>query len=63
MSVKLRKIGFDPPRRESSLARSGRVASFPEIDRAEWMTLDRARTRLVKGQVPALDALAEVLAA
>ena len=43
--------------------RSGRVASFPEIDRAEWMTLDRARTRLVKGQVPALDALAEVLAA
>jgi len=41
--------------------RSGRVASFPEIDRAEWMTLDRARTKLVKGQVPALDALAVVL--
>ena len=42
--------------------RSGRVGSFPEIDRAEWMTPDRARTKLVKGQVPALDALAEVLA-
>ena len=41
--------------------RSGRVASFPEIDRAEWMTLDRARTKLVKGQVPALDALAVLL--
>lgn len=42
--------------------RSGRRQSFPEIDRAEWMALDRARTRLVKGQVPALDALAERLA-
>ncbi len=42
--------------------RSGRVGSFPEIDRAEWMTPDRARTKLVKGQIPALDALAEALA-
>ena len=42
--------------------RSGRVGSFPEIDRAEWMTPDFARTKLVKGQVPALDALAEALA-
>lgn len=38
-------------------ARSGRRQSFPEIDRAEWMPIDRARTRLVTGQVPALDAL------
>ncbi len=38
--------------------RSGRTASFPEIDRAAWMTLDAARPKLVKGQVPALDALA-----
>ena len=38
------------------------MQSFPEIDRAEWMTPDRARTKLVKGQVPALDALAEALA-
>ena len=36
---------------------SGRMRSFPEIDRAEWMTLDLARTKLLKGQVPALDAL------
>lgn len=42
--------------------RSGRRQSFPEIDRAEWMALDRARTRLVKGQVPALDALESRLA-
>lgn len=38
--------------------RSGRVQSFPEVDRAEWMTMDAARPRLVKGQRPALDALA-----
>ena len=37
--------------------RSGRMGSFPEIDRAAWMTLDAARPKLVKGQVPALDAL------
>ena len=41
--------------------RSGRTQSFPEIDRAEWMPLDGARSRLVVGQVPALDALAQML--
>lgn len=42
--------------------RSGRTQSFPEVDRAEWMTVDAARTRLVKGQRAALDALVERLA-
>lgn len=37
--------------------RSGRTAEFPEVDRAEWMTVDAARVRLVAGQVAALDAL------
>jgi len=36
---------------------SGRIARFPEVDRAEWVGLDRARVALVAGQVPALDAL------
>lgn len=40
--------------------RSGRMRSFPEIDRAEWMALDAARSKLVTGQVPALDALASI---
>ena len=40
---------------------SGRMRSFPEIDRAEWMTPDRARTRLVRGQAPAIDALVEAV--
>lgn len=43
--------------------RSGRTQSFPEVDRVEWTELDAARERLVKGQRPALDALAEQLAA
>lgn len=43
--------------------RSGRRASFPEVDRAEWMDLDAAREALVKGQRPALDALESLLGA
>ena len=38
--------------------KSGRIQEFPEIDRAEWMPLADATRRLVKGQVPILDALA-----
>ena len=36
---------------------SGTMSSFPEIDRAEWTTEPEARSRLVKGQLPILDAL------
>jgi predicted NUDIX family NTP pyrophosphohydrolase len=43
--------------------RSGRTQSFPEVDRVEWMPLVDARPRLVKGQRPALDRLAELIAA
>jgi predicted NUDIX family NTP pyrophosphohydrolase len=43
--------------------RSGRQAEFPEIDRAEWFDLPTARLKLVKGQVPFLDALEGALAA
>ncbi|WP_127473407.1 NUDIX domain-containing protein [Microbacterium sulfonylureivorans] len=42
--------------------RSGRTASFPEVDRVEWMPLPDAREKLVKGQRPALDALEAHLA-
>ena len=38
--------------------RSGRIQAFREIDRAEWMPVTVAAWRLVKGQVPMLDALA-----
>jgi predicted NUDIX family NTP pyrophosphohydrolase len=37
--------------------RSGRRQSFPEVDRAEWMSLEAARVRLVRAQVEFLDRL------
>lgn len=37
--------------------RSGRMQSFAEIDRAEWFDLETARLKIVKGQLPAIDAL------
>jgi predicted NUDIX family NTP pyrophosphohydrolase len=42
--------------------RSGRVQEFPEIDRAAWLPVAVARQKLVAGQVPLLDRLAEHLA-
>ncbi|MBM9478222.1 NUDIX domain-containing protein [Nakamurella flavida] len=41
--------------------RSGRMQSFPEVDRAAWFDLDTAREKVVAGQVPLLDRLAEAL--
>ena len=41
--------------------RSGRVQEFPEVDRAAWFGLDEARAKLVKGQVPYLDRLRDLL--
>ena len=37
--------------------RSGRTQSFPEIDRAEWFTLDDAREKLNPAQAEFLDRL------
>ncbi|MCX4556145.1 NUDIX domain-containing protein [Streptomyces phaeochromogenes] len=39
--------------------RSGSIQEFPELDRAEWLTLERARALLVKAQTTFLDRLAE----
>jgi predicted NUDIX family NTP pyrophosphohydrolase len=41
---------------------SGRVQSFPEIDRVAWVDLPTARRLLVRGQVPLLDRLEEAVA-
>jgi predicted NUDIX family NTP pyrophosphohydrolase len=41
--------------------RSGRIESFPEIDRVEWFGMDEARRRLKAAQVPFLDRLEERL--
>lgn len=41
--------------------KSGRTVRFPEIDRAEWFDLATAREKIVKGQLPLLDRLAEAV--
>lgn len=38
---------------------SGRIQHYPEIDDARWFPEPEARLKLVKGQLPVLDALAE----
>ena len=56
---------FDPSLLQSNTftmswpPRSGRLQSFPEVDRAEWFTLETARKKILPGQVPLLEALGE----
>ncbi|HSC09959.1 MAG TPA: NUDIX domain-containing protein [Rhodanobacteraceae bacterium] len=38
--------------------RSGRIVTFPEIDRVEWMTLATARKKILPAQAALLDRLA-----
>jgi predicted NUDIX family NTP pyrophosphohydrolase len=40
---------------------SGKLQEFPEVDRAAWVSVAVAREKLVKGQVPVMDALVEHL--
>lgn len=42
--------------------KSGRMASFPEIDRAQWFALAEARRRILAGQAPFLDELERLVA-
>jgi len=54
---------FDPPELTPGTfdlewpPKSGRIVQFPEIDKAAWTTLDEARSKLVKAQLPMLDDL------
>src|SRR5262245_32474483 len=43
--------------------KSGRVASFPEVDRAEWFSIDEARRKILSGQSPFIDRLLGALGA
>ena len=38
--------------------RSGRRETFPEVDRAGWFGIEAAKRKILKGQVPIIDALA-----
>ena len=41
--------------------KSGRIQSFPEADRANWFPIKEAREKILKGQLPLLDQLEELL--
>jgi predicted NUDIX family NTP pyrophosphohydrolase len=41
--------------------KSGRVATFPEVDRAQWFSLAEARAKILAGQLPLHDELADLL--
>ena len=41
--------------------KSGRYEQFPEVDRAEWFDLPMAKQKIVRGQVPLLEQLEELL--
>ena len=41
--------------------RSGRMRSFPEVDRAQWFGLDDARARLNRAQAAFIDRLVDIL--
>jgi len=42
--------------------RSGRQQEFPEVDRAAWFSIEAAKDRIFRGQVPFLDELPRLLA-
>jgi predicted NUDIX family NTP pyrophosphohydrolase len=59
---------FDPAALKSNTfsmewpPRSGRMATFPEVDRAQWFTPEEAAAKILKGQRPVVEALLERLA-
>jgi predicted NUDIX family NTP pyrophosphohydrolase len=59
---------FDPATLTSGLfsmewpPRSGRQQHFPEVDRAEWFTIDEAKRKINKAQIALLDQLSPLVA-
>ena len=60
--------GFDTATLKSNMfaiewpPRSGRMAEFPEVDRAAWHSIDEALEKLNKGQTPIIAALVALTA-
>jgi predicted NUDIX family NTP pyrophosphohydrolase len=58
---------FDPARLSSNHfelewpPKSGRIRSFPEVDRAAWFAEDEARKKILPGQAPFIDRLLDRL--
>jgi predicted NUDIX family NTP pyrophosphohydrolase len=40
---------------------SGQIRQYPEVDRVEWVSVEAARRKLVKGQTPFVDVLLETV--
>ena len=40
---------------------SGRLQEYPEIDKAEWFDIERAKKKILKGQVGFIDRLVEII--
>jgi predicted NUDIX family NTP pyrophosphohydrolase len=40
--------------------RTGRLQTFPEVDRAEWFDLDTAKTKILSSQAELIDRLAQL---
>jgi predicted NUDIX family NTP pyrophosphohydrolase len=64
-----REGDFDPASLTSNMfsiewpPHSGRTAEFPEVDRADWYSIDEAMEKAAPGQRPIIAALAEKLGA
>ncbi len=41
--------------------KSGKMQSFPEVDKAEWFSIKEAKEKINQGQIPLLDELVEML--
>jgi predicted NUDIX family NTP pyrophosphohydrolase len=41
--------------------KSGQLQSFPEVDRAAWFTLEQAKERILKSQVPLLEEFERIM--
>jgi len=41
--------------------KSGKKQKFPEVDKADWFTIDVAREKINPGQIPLIDELVEML--
>ena len=60
---------FDPASLKSNTfslewpPRSGKIAEFPEVDRAAWLSIDEALQKATKGQKPIIEALTRKLGA
>jgi predicted NUDIX family NTP pyrophosphohydrolase len=42
-------------------SRSGKQQEFPEVDRAGWFSIPAAKAKILRGQMPFLDELGEIL--